>query len=182
MISTEVWDRAWGIWKWFLLIFLSALLIGILTIFFGDFVLPLFLVVIGNITIVLYIKSSARSKWLYRSLRGNYILCIPQEILKMRTRRDRLQYVKPFESGGIAHYSSLFRTLGAPGDAVQLLLTPLIENWTGVNQILLSAQDHHQKNYINSLWLRGIEGSYYSYLKRTVAMNSVATHILVQAT
>jgi hypothetical protein len=62
MISTEVWDRAWGVWKWFLLIFLSALLIGILTIFFGDFVLPLFLVVIGNITIVLYIKSSARSK------------------------------------------------------------------------------------------------------------------------
>jgi hypothetical protein len=61
MIGTEVWDRAWGVWKWFLLIFLSALLIIILTIFFGDFLLPLFLVAIGNITIVLYIKSSARS-------------------------------------------------------------------------------------------------------------------------
>jgi hypothetical protein len=62
MTSTEVWDRVWGIWKWFLLIFLSVLLITILTVFFGDFLLPLILVVIADITIVLYTKSSARSK------------------------------------------------------------------------------------------------------------------------
>ncbi len=100
----------------------------------------------------------------------------------MRTRRDRLQYVKPFESGGIAHYSSLFRTLGAPGDAVQLLLTPLIENWTGVNQILLSARGYHQKNTLIDYDCGVLGGSYYSYLKRTGAMNSVATQIRGQAT
>jgi len=62
MTSTEFWDRAWGIWKWILLIFLSVLLIFVLTVFFGDFLLPLILVAIVDITIVIYIKSSARFK------------------------------------------------------------------------------------------------------------------------
>jgi hypothetical protein len=60
MPNAELWDRAWGVWKGVLFAFLLVVIVGVLTIYFGDFLLPLILVTMGAITVVLYKKKSDR--------------------------------------------------------------------------------------------------------------------------
>mgnify|MGYP006882782058 FL=1 len=60
MDNAELWDRVWGVWKGVLFAFLLVVIVGALTIYFGDFLLPLILVTMGAITVVLYKKKSDR--------------------------------------------------------------------------------------------------------------------------
>jgi hypothetical protein len=60
MPNAEFWDRVWGVWKGVLFASLLVLIVGVLTIYFGDFLLPLILVTMGAITVVLYKKKSDR--------------------------------------------------------------------------------------------------------------------------
>jgi len=62
MPDAELWDRVWGVWKGVLFVFLLVVVLGVLTIYFGDFLLPLILVTMGAITVVLYRKQSGRGE------------------------------------------------------------------------------------------------------------------------
>ena len=58
MPDAELWDRIWGVWKGVLFVFLLVIVVGILTVYFGSFLIPLILVTMGAITVILYRKSS----------------------------------------------------------------------------------------------------------------------------
>ena len=58
MPDAELWDRIWGVWKGVLFVFLLVIVVGILTVYFGGFLIPLILVCMGAITVILYRKSS----------------------------------------------------------------------------------------------------------------------------
>ena len=57
MPDAELWDRIWGVWKGVLFVFLLVIVVGILTLYFQSFVIPLILGM-GAITVILYRKSS----------------------------------------------------------------------------------------------------------------------------
>ena len=60
MPDAEFWDRVWGVWKGVLFVISLVVAVGVLTVYFGSFVLSAILVATVAITVVLYKKKSGR--------------------------------------------------------------------------------------------------------------------------
>jgi len=60
MPDAELWDRVWGVWKGVLFVISLVVAVGVLTVYFGSFVLSAILVAPVAITVVLYKKKSGR--------------------------------------------------------------------------------------------------------------------------